>query len=332
MRAKKKGRRPSTSQSQERDLMLPSVGPGCSVNGTMIFQSGSTHFAPATRGGWTGLPATQEQYGAAAMENIFGESFDLAQSQPQVGDRSGTGFDHSNSAPGTTPTDLGVDFDFESVNEQSSASPESFQKQPHFLAMDCSAAPPANPSAVSREDAESRTNSQCVLACCSIAATLENFIEAKIKMIDLALDVVRKAVTSLSQIIEQGPKSERCYKLLVVAVDQIVFIIERGCSTFLSQANDEAPADDSSFKSIGGILAGTGFGSFALDAPEKRAWHARVVLKDIRQISEIWKRIQTLQAPHGPSATFHGIAWDNHCTLTTRLEELKLHLERIQNL
>ncbi|MCJ1352287.1 MAG: hypothetical protein MMC33_002271 [Icmadophila ericetorum] len=228
------------------------------------------------------------------------------------------------------------------------------QQQQHHPPSAPSQAPLLSPSQMmSAESNRSSSDSQCILACCSIVTNLETYIDARIKVLDLALDVVRKAVTSVTQIIDQGSSSRCCHMLLGAIMYQVVLVLERGCITFLEQHHAAVTGSSASlsgasgsnatnagglpqFDSVGGMLSGFGFSGFRVDAGEQRAWRARVVLKEIRQVNEILKRITAL-ATRDLVGTVGGremtqLAEENcHHDVIVRLECLAGQLEKVQN-
>ena len=113
-----------------------------------------------------------------------------------------------------------------------------------------------------------------------------------------------------------------------------MLILESSCSTFTEQetASDSSSSSLPQLEDMGGVFSGMGFGSFGPDRGEQRAWRARIVLKDIRQVSELWKRIRTFVAQEraGSMSVLH----DEPChdQLSTRLNALALRLEKVQNL
>ena len=83
------------------------------------------------------------------------------------------------------------------------------------------------------------------------------------------------------------------------------------------------------------MLSGFGFSGFRVDAGEQRAWRARVVIKEIRQVNEILKRITALamrDASGGVEGGMGGVAAENcHLDVIRRLDALRGQLEKVQN-
>jgi hypothetical protein len=135
---------------------------------------------------------------------------------------------------------------------------------------------------------ESNLDSQSVLACCHIINNLEGYVEAKVRVLDLTLTVVKKAVEDLTRVsnMQQHWKSPRTHTMFATIMYQIVELLEYGCADFLAQA---APTGNMTgkFDSVGSALAGFGFGSIQIDPKEQRAWRAKVVIREIQHVNEI---------------------------------------------
>ncbi|KAL9119545.1 MAG: hypothetical protein Q9187_003904, partial [Circinaria calcarea] len=207
----------------------------------------------------------------------------------------------SSSTASTSLIDPSLNFDFDDVEEQSSVTTNVTNgiPKPH--------GPPVLPHAepLLAEPSiqiQSTSDSQCILACCSIITNLETYIDAQTKVLDISLEVVRKAVTSITRIINQGSNGRCCHMLLGAITYQVMLVLERGCATFLEQHHAAASGSSSreingglpQFDPVGGMLSGFGLGGFGVDAAEQRAWRARMVLKEIRQVNEIFKSITAL--------------------------------------
>ena len=187
-----------------------------------------------------------------------------------------------------------------------------------------------------RDETQPSIDSQCVLACAAMITKLETYIDAKIKVLDLALDIVRKAVTSLSSIIDQGPSSRCCHMLLAAIMHQTVQILDFGCAAFLEQKDASPNSSDNrgglhQFDSVGGMLSGFGFGGF-VDAGDQRAWRARMALKEVRQVKESLKRVFLLAAHDSPvlPTSLETAEACNH-DMIAKLDGLASQLEKIQN-
>ena len=116
-------------------------------------------------------------------------------------------------------TDLSLDFEFDVANEQVSTNLSSIPEPSRVMPIPQPSTPLSNPSVELTIEVESKSNSQCILVCCSIITVLENFIDAQVKILELALDMVRKAVSSLGQVIERRPRSQRSRTLLLIVMD-----------------------------------------------------------------------------------------------------------------
>ncbi|KAI4154656.1 MAG: hypothetical protein LQ340_001543 [Diploschistes diacapsis] len=192
-------------------------------------------------------------------------------------------------------------------------------------------------SVQTRDETQPSMDSQCVLACAAIISKLETYIDAKIKVLDLTLDIVRKAVTSLSSIIDQGPTSRCCHMLLAAIMHQTVQILDFGCAAFLEKKDQASNSGTNSrgglhqFDSVGGMLSGFGFGGF-VDAGDERAWRARLALKEVRQVKESLKRVFHLAA-QGSSNLSMPLETAEACNhdMISKLDGLISQFEKIQN-
>ncbi|MCJ1380216.1 hypothetical protein MMC17_003319 [Xylographa soralifera] len=345
VRAKKaKPRNVLTSRRDSGPLSSPLEPQHHPAMGAMQAHDGNHYFGDSTLEGWsTHLRHPMEHGNSLAsddMDDIFDGTFELEnppyprnQMQPTMRPTA------SLSTASTDLIDPNLDFTFDDVEGQSTVATSTSSEVPRPHATP--ALPRVLPPLVElRHQTQTSSDSQCILACCSIVTNLETYIDARIKVLDLALDVVRKAVTSLTQIIDQGSNSRCCHMLLAAIMYQVVLVLERGCATFLEQHHAAATGTTSSndnsgglaqFDSVGGMLCGFGFSGFQVDAGEQRAWRARVVLKEIRQVNEILKRITAL-ATRDATIPLPALAEETcHRDVILRLETLAAQLEQVQN-
>ena len=190
----------------------------------------------------------------------------------------------------------------------------------------------------SRSVTQPNIDSQCVLACSVIITRLETYIDARIRMLDLTLDIVRKAITSLTSIIDRRPSSRCSHLLLAAIMHQTVQILDYGCTVFLEakdNASDSGDRNDSQgmglnqFDTVGGMLSGFGFGGFVMDAGDQRAWRARLALKEVRQVKECLKHVFLLAAQHSTDLPLPAETC-NH-DMTVKLDRLAAQFEKISN-
>ena len=141
-------------------------------------------------------------------------------------------------------------------------------------------------------------DSQCILACTQIIANLENYIITDLKALDIILGIIKKAVDTLNKLInvQQDSRSFRCQALFGVIMYQIIELLEAGCAGFLVEHTNGATQGLDKLDSIGtgGYLPSLGFGTFQIDAEDQRSWRAQIVLKELRQSSEILQKIVSL--------------------------------------
>ena len=157
-----------------------------------------------------------------------------------------------------------------------------------------------------RPEPKRRLDSQCVLACCQIISSLEKYILAELKVLDIILDIVRRAVDDLDQFVrkQQGSRNLRCLTLFGTVMLQIIELLEIGCATFLAE-NRGQDSDDDDGDGTGGDggndSLSLSFGVFRVGPEQQRAWRSQVVLRELQQSSQILQKIITL-AGIGPDA------------------------------
>ncbi|CAD6577328.1 MAG: hypothetical protein ASARMPRED_008223 [Alectoria sarmentosa] len=152
----------------------------------------------------------------------------------------------------------------------------------------------------SRRDVDSR----CVLACTDIISNLESYVLAELKALDLCLAIVRQTVDQLRRLVDtqQASRNFRCMALFSVIMYQIIELLEVGCAAFLVEG-ESRPANVVPDGLHNNSTPGFGFGAFRMGAKEQRAWRTDIVLKELRQSSEVLQKIITLArlGPRHPS-------------------------------
>ena len=133
-------------------------------------------------------------------------------------------------------------------------------------------------------------DSPYILQLCSIIEGLENYISSELKALDLILNVVKYAVTQLTEIFHhQQSLSIRTMPLLTTIMYQILELLEAGCKEFFSNVNhllSRSPGRATTEKDLG-----FAFGIFKPQAQEQTDWKARMVLRDLHQCSELLQKI-----------------------------------------
>ncbi|KAL9084063.1 MAG: hypothetical protein Q9165_008264 [Trypethelium subeluteriae] len=141
------------------------------------------------------------------------------------------------------------------------------------------------------------SDSQCVLACCQIISQLESFINARVRVLDLTLEMIKKTIKTMSSLMQRDSRSGRCHLLLTVIMQQVMDLLETGCSDFLKEtASASKDGELPEFDSIGGILSGFGFGGFQVGANEQRAWRAKVVIKELHGVQGVLQRLHDVSS------------------------------------
>lgn len=149
-----------------------------------------------------------------------------------------------------------------------------------------------------------------MLACAQIIINLENYILAELKALDFCLGIVRQTVDELGWLVEtqQASRNSRYMGIFAVIMSQIIELLEVECADYLFEGKSEA-ANGFSEWLRNQSTPGFGFGAFRMGAREQRAWRAGIVLKKVRQSSEILQKIITL-ARLGPLQLSPGTAED----------------------
>jgi hypothetical protein len=155
----------------------------------------------------------------------------------------------------------------------------------------------SSPQAESTEDEAKRLaelDSQCVLLCCQVATELEGCKVANVKSLQIVLEIVKKAVERLADLVrlQQESRNFKCMAMFGVLAYQIIELLEGGCASFL----DESPAQSSFASQVHGMLPGLSFGYLTMGPKEQSSWRCHIVLREIRQTSELLQKIKKLSA------------------------------------
>lgn len=159
-------------------------------------------------------------------------------------------------------------------------------------------------------------DSECVMRCLQIISGLENYIQASLTVLDLVLDVVRRAVHQLNRLIDmhQHGIAPRVVTLFSTIVLQVVELFEGACAAFIierDQSNVSFPSGISTYTSGTTVGAASGFeeasaafctensfsfgfGSLSLPIEDQYDVKARLVIRELRQSYEVALRIRTL--------------------------------------
>ncbi|KAF2276643.1 uncharacterized protein EI97DRAFT_432887 [Westerdykella ornata] len=186
-----------------------------------------------------------------------------------------------------------------------------------------SARPSKNPS-----------DSQFVIDCTQIISDLENYIVADLKSFKIVLGLIKRALEKLTQLsdIQKGSRNMRCIILLTAIMYQIVELLEV-CQTMVSEETDRHCVSSFSIRPSGLLLPGLGLGDFGIDAEEQKAWRSQMVLKEVRQASEVLRSMKTLAGmgskPTSQSGTPQGRSREQcFVDLELRLTELAGRIAR----
>lgn len=193
----------------------------------------------------------------------------------------------------------------------------------------------------------SESDSQCVVACAQLITTLENYVSADLKVLDIVLGLTRRASDNLIELVEQqqtSPSGGRCVALFGVIMVQIIDLLEAGSFKLVGEIR-RASVDDSASapKGLGASLMGASMGpfgglaNFQVDPQEQLAWQGRVVLKELHHAGDALMKVEALaRTCPGPEAGSSGSARSSHnssggfAELAERLRTLTRQIEGSQ--
>ena len=253
----------------------------------------------------------------------FDPVFDLTDFSPTRHEAPHEGFDYSLPFNDTTRLDPNVELHSESIDELEVAtltSVEDNSSQQQFTLAE------KGQETSARTSKSAHTDGQCVLACCQIISQLESLIDARVRHLNLTLDVVKKTIKAVSTLMQASNRSSQRNMLFAAILYQIMELLETGCSGFLEQPPaTRNNADFPQFDAIGGNLSGFDFGDFQEAANEQRAWRAKIVIKELLRVEEL------LRCLHNASSS--GLQKDEPChrDLQCRLAALTGQLQRAMN-
>ncbi|KAF2122853.1 hypothetical protein BDV96DRAFT_593336 [Lophiotrema nucula] len=172
----------------------------------------------------------------------------------------------------------------------------------HFEVM----SPPKDTSKEDEAKRLSELDSQCVLICCQIVTELESCKVANIQSLQIVLGIVKKAVERLIDIVrlQQESRSFKCMAMFGVLIYQIIELLECGCASFL---NVDADHKNSLASQVHGMLPALSFGYLTMDPKEQSSWRCHIVLREIRQTSELLQNIKKLSGV-GESGAADGVS------------------------
>jgi hypothetical protein len=134
-------------------------------------------------------------------------------------------------------------------------------------------------------------DSQCVLVCCQVATELESCKVANVKSLQIVLGIVKKAIEQLADLVrlQQESRSFKSMAMFGVLSYQIIELLESGCACFLDE-----PKQNTFASQVHGMLPGLSFGYLNMGPKEQSSWRCHIVLREIRQTSEVLQRIKKL--------------------------------------
>ena len=196
------------------------------------------------------------------------------------------------------------------------------QSSPH---LQTSSVESSNPS---QDDADHlQLTSQCMITCADIVNNLETYIASDLKSLDLILGIVKEVMQQLTELVQlqQTATSFRTCCILSVIMHQVVDLLECGCNSFFDK---DKPDGRPPFLRAGGSL---GFRAFNSKSEEERSWKARIVVRELDQVSELLQKIITLTRFKTVQAIpeMGNSQADCHAELENRLKDLTANMKTI---
>lgn len=193
--------------------------------------------------------------------------------------------------------------------------------------------PDPNPSpAPTSQRMKNSTDSQFVIDCTQIISDLENYIVADLKSFKIVLGLVKRALEKLTLLgdMQKSSRNMRCIILLTAIMYQIVELLDV-CQEMVSEETERQASATFSLRPSGLLLPGLGLGDFGIDAEEQKAWRSQMVLKEVRQASEVLRSMKKLAGigPNFSSQSEQGLSRE-HCfvDLEFRLTDLAGRIAR----
>ncbi|KAJ8069785.1 hypothetical protein OCU04_000201 [Sclerotinia nivalis] len=142
-----------------------------------------------------------------------------------------------------------------------------------------------------RHLADSGSSSRCVMACSQIIISLEKYLVAELKVLDLVLGIVKRVIDKLGPLVGEqlGLRNVKCLSLFSTIVYQILELVEAGCTNFLTDGLVDKLADP-----LGGNLNDLGFGTFNTSPGNQKRFGCQIVLEELRPIAEIIRKVVVL--------------------------------------
>lgn len=135
---------------------------------------------------------------------------------------------------------------------------------------------------------QSGSGSQCVMACSQIIISLEKYLVAELKVLDLVLGIVKRVIEILGPLVEHlGSSNVKCLALFGTIMYQILELVEAGCTNFLTEGLVDKMADP-----LGDNLHDFGFGTF--NTGNQKRFSCQIVLEELQPIAEIIRKVVTL--------------------------------------
>ena len=142
----------------------------------------------------------------------------------------------------------------------------------------------------------SKVDSRCIIACTHIVTTLENYILADLKALDLVLEIVKKTVDKVGELIsvQEDSKSFCCLALFSVIMHQVMGLLEAGCAGLAESRDQASQGPASGLDRIGCGIPVFGFGTFQMDPEEHHAWRAQIVVKELQRSERVLQKMAAL--------------------------------------
>ena len=274
------------------------------------------------------------------VPDLFGGTFDIDEMPPITSTRGSRTNTATTSDRGMSSFSASGGFDFDSVNASSSATSDmttEFNGPPSqarsILLSDSGLNLSRGGQTNLKKAPAPNVDYRCVLAMCQMIGSLEGYIDASIRPIDLVLSVVKKTVNQISHILnlQQNKSSPRFLHLFMVLMYQMLDLLETGVASFV--ANSTLLADESIFQldaPAGLVSTDFAFGSFQMDSSAQRRWRANIVRQELQQVNEIHQRIVAMSKMSNTNPQLIAEQLVCHKDMQRRLAALRDHVERVE--
>lgn len=137
----------------------------------------------------------------------------------------------------------------------------------------------------------SESDSNCIIKCIQIINTLENWISADLKPLDIILQSSRQTIEELDAVLsdQESSGNRRALTLCIVALSQVVELVENGCKSFFGDVHQK-PQN----KPIGGEQTSKiifNLGDFVETPSEHRVRKAELVVQELQGCQRMLQKL-----------------------------------------